>query len=367
MTHIRSISESADSNGRHLLQPLVLTLLLALGLAGCAPSQGPASLNQPPAVRQDSSSEQPDRPASNFASDPLDGLETALEAQCTLARPPLPWPQLCLEMRSEKAALRAWLERRFELLPLRNAAGEDRGLITGYFEPELNGSLTRETARQVPLLLRPPPGAPALRFTRTQMEAQIHGTSEVLAWIDDPVEAYFLQIQGSGRIRLRDGSVMRVGFAGDNGQPYRAIGRDLIERGVLSTATLSARAIADWLRANPAEGREVMQNNPRYIFFREAAAAPASRGPIGSLGVALTALRSVAVDPRAIALGSLLWLEVADPRGGTLRRLVVAQDTGAAIVGLPRADLYWGTGAGAGEAAGTMKTAGRLWWLRPRP
>jgi membrane-bound lytic murein transglycosylase A len=155
----------------------------------------------------------------------------------------------------------------------------------------------------------------------------------------------------------------------------RAIGRDLIERGVLTRETLSARAIADWLRAHPVEGRESDALEPALRVLSRGSCRRPERarrqvarpsGPIGSLGVP-TALRSVAVDPRAVPLGSLLWLEVADPRGGMLRRLVLAQDTGAAIVGSPRADLFWGTGVQAGDSAGQMKTTGRLWWLRPRP
>ncbi|MBP8308488.1 MAG: MltA domain-containing protein [Burkholderiaceae bacterium] len=312
-------------------------------------------------------------------SDSLEGLGAALAAQCALARPPAPWPELCIEWRSQKGALLPWLTRRFEPQPLRGPDGGERGLITGYYEPELTGSRLRESTGQVPLLPRPPIDAPRARMPRAQIEAQAAGDAQALAWIDDPVEAYFLQVQGSGRVRLRDGSVMRVGYAGDNGHPYRAIGRDLIERGALTSASLSARAIADWLRANPVEGRELMHSNPRYVFFREVdapstgagvggrAEVAGASGPIGSLGVPLTALRSVAVDPRVVPLGSLLWLEVADPRGGMLRRLVLAQDTGAAIVGSPRADLFWGTGALAGDSAGLMKSTGRLWWLRPRP
>ncbi|HPU52325.1 MAG TPA: MltA domain-containing protein [Burkholderiaceae bacterium] len=299
----------------------------------------------------------------------MEGLASAIAAQCAMARPPAPWPELCVEWRTQRGTPIRWLTRRFDAQLLRGADGSDRGLITGYFEPELTGSRQRESAHQVALLRRPAGDAPHARAPRAQIEARVPGDPEVLVWVDDPVDAYFLQVQGSGRVRLRDGTVMRVGFGGDNGLPYRAIGRDLIERGVLTMASLSARAIADWLRGNPLEGRELMQSNPRYVFFREVEVpkSAAAVGPIGSLGVPLTPLRSAAVDPRAVPPGSLLWLEVADPRGGMLRRVVVAQDTGAAIVGSPRADLFWGTGTAAGDAAGLMKTTGRLWLLRPKP
>jgi membrane-bound lytic murein transglycosylase A len=330
--------------------------LVALWLAGCA--SGPARSDSP-----------------ELGVDPLDGLTDAVDAQCALPRPPGAWPLLCEEWRRERTQPGAWLARRFEARLLRAPDGSDRGLITGYYEPELRGSRDRESASQVPLLRRPPPDWPFSRQPRAQIEAATEAALAaglVLAWVDDPVDAYFLQVQGSGRLRLRDGSVMRVGYAGDNGQTYRAIGRDLIERGAISAQAMSAQAIAQWLRAHPQAGRELMQRNARYVYFRES--APAARdalagrdGPAGSLGVALTPLRSVAVDPRAVPPGSLLWLEAEDPRGGSLRRVVVAQDTGAAIVGAPRADLYWGTGAQAGEHAGLMKGTGRLWLLQPRP
>jgi membrane-bound lytic murein transglycosylase A len=330
--------------------------LVAIWLAGCAST--PARGDSP-----------------ELAVDDLEGLGDAIEAQCALARPPMPWPTLCEEWRRERTQLRDWLGRRFEARLLRAPDGNDRGLITGYYEPELRGSRERESPSQVPLLRRPGPEWPLARQPRAQIEAATDAAATaglVLAWADDPVDAFFLQVQGSGRLRLRDGSVMRVGYAGDNGHAYRAIGRDLIERGVISAQAISAQAIARWLRANPQAGRELMHRNARYVYFRES--TPSARdalagrdGPIGSLGVALTPLRSVAVDPRAVPPGSLLWLEAEDPRGGLLRRMVVAQDTGAAITGVPRADLYWGTGAAAGEHAGLMKGTGRLWLLQPRP
>jgi membrane-bound lytic murein transglycosylase A len=349
---------------------LMLTIAIALGGADCASAQtrGEGWPDARPDARGDTL-----RP--DLASDSLEGLSDAIDAQCALPRPPTGWPALCEEWRRERGNLAAWLARRFEPRLLRSPDGADRGLITGYYEPELRASRERESPGQMPLLRRPAPDWPLARQPRAQIEAGTEAALAaglVLAWVDDPVDAFLLHIQGSGRLRLRDGSVMRVGYAGDNGHAYRAIGRDLIERGAIAPQAISAQAIASWLRAYPAEGRELMQRNARYVYFRET--APAARdalagrdGPAGSLGVALTPLRSVAVDPRAIPPGSLLWLEAEDPRGGMLRRLVVAQDTGAAIVGVPRADLYWGTGAVAGDSAGLMKGMGRLWLLQPRP
>jgi membrane-bound lytic murein transglycosylase A len=359
MTHIRTFSEVPKSSAPRWSSrgaALFARGLAAVWLAACAAG---AALAESP----------------DLATDPLDGLVDAIDAQCALARPPGAWAALCEEWRGERATASSWIARRFDARLLRGPDGSDRGLITGYYEPELRASRERESGTQAPLLRRPGADWPLGRQPRAQIEAAADSAATaglVLAWVDDPVEAYFLQIQGSGRLKLRDGSVMRVGYAGDNGHAYRAIGRDLIERGVLSPQALSAQAIAQWLRANPQAGRELMQRNARYVYFRES--SPSARdalagrdGPAGSLGVALTPLRSVAVDPKAVPLGSLLWLEAEDPRGGTLRRVVVAQDTGAAIVGVPRADLYWGTGAAAGESAGLMKGTGRLWLLQPRP
>jgi membrane-bound lytic murein transglycosylase A len=357
MTHIRARSRAGHSSARtDTARRAALRLgglLTAGALAGCA--LGPAHAATP-----------------DLSLDPLDGLAQAIDAQCALPRPPGAWPALCAQWRAVREAPAAWLRERFEARPLLGPEGATRGLITGYFEPELTGSREPDRPGQVPLLQRPAPDSATARASRAQIENAATPPAPVLVWLDDPVDAYFLQVQGSGRIRLRDGSVMRVGFGGDNGQTYRAIGRDLIERGEIAAEDLSAATIAAWLRADAARGRALMQRNPRYVFFRETAPAPrdalAGRdGPAGSLGVALTPLRSVAVDPRAVPLGSLLWLEAQDPRGGLLQRVVVAQDTGAAIVGSPRADLYWGTGAAAGAAAGLMKHPGRLWLLSPRP
>lgn len=380
---MRLFSEWTDSIARQWR--LLLTGLLGLALAG---GSALAVANCAPAREaQPSSADGGAAPATglDIGSDDLKGLGAAIDAQCAMARPPAPWPALCTEWRTQRQSPLTWVARRFEAVPLCAPDGADQGIITGYYEPVVNGSRTRENPRQVPLLRRPPADSAAARWPRAQLENQTPSADDVVAWVDDPVDAYFLQIQGSGRVQLRDGSVMRVGYGGDNGHTYRAIGRDLIDRGIITPAGQSAQSIADWLRANPVEGREIMQRNPRFVFFRETGfsgppptgtatgnatsqtGAVTLAGPAGSLGVPLTALRSVAVDPKLVPLGSLLWLEVADPRGGQLRRLVLAQDTGAAILGSPRADLYWGTGSAAGEAAGKMKSKGRLWWLRPRP
>ncbi|HMN83122.1 MAG TPA: MltA domain-containing protein, partial [Burkholderiaceae bacterium] len=249
----------------------------------------------------------------------------------------------------------------------------------------------REGDRQVPLyrkpadLLRievPPPGGdgrpvPGMRgrlagdrvvpyLSRSEIETGGALAGQELLWLDDRVEAFFLQVQGSGRVRLRDGSVIAVGFAESNGQPYRSIGRELIERGALSREAADTGGIKGWLRTNPGDADAVMRTNPRYVFFRELPTPPTDAGPPGSLGVPLTPLRSVAADPRRIPPGALLYIDTVDPVDGRpMRRLVVNQDTGAAIVGPARLDLFWGSGERAEQGAGRMRAPARIWLLWP--
>jgi len=185
-----------------------------------------------------------------------------------------------------------------------------------------------------------------------------------IVWVDDPVDAFFLQIQGSGRVTLEDGRVMRLGYAGQNGHPYVAIGRELIARGALTRETVSMQSIRAWLAANPAEAAALMNANPSYVFFRE---LPGD-GPVGAQGAALTPLRSLAVDRRFVPLGTPVWLDAEHPDPGTarLRRLVVAQDVGGAIRGPVRGDLFWGHGDAAADLAGRMKSPGRYYLLLPK-
>lgn len=332
---------------------------------------GTASASAPPgAAALPDAAALPGAPAAlpGWHDDDLAGLHGALARQCASRRPPAPWPALCAELPNADAGLAGWISARFKARPLTDEAGGATGLITGYHEPELTGSRVRESAGQVPLYRRPPDAVLAARPSRERIETSELLTGSELVWLDDPVEAFFLQVQGSGRVRLRDGSVMRVGYGGDNGLGYRAIGSVLVARGAMRTADVNAGSIKDWLRANPADAPAVMRSNPRYIFFRELPPAPPEAGPPGSLGVPLTPMRSVAVDPKRVPPGALLWLDTTDPLDGSaLRRLVVAQDTGAAIVGTVRADLFWGAGERAARGAGLMKQPGRMWLLEPRP
>jgi membrane-bound lytic murein transglycosylase A len=191
-----------------------------------------------------------------------------------------------------------------------------------------------------------------------------------LLWVNDEVAKFFLQIQGSGQVKLDDGSVVRVGYAEQNGLPYRAIGRDLIEIGALKQEEVSLQSIRDWLKTHPDQAPAIMARNQSYIFFQENQQLSPEDGPLGAQGVPLTAGRSLAVDPRHIPLGAPLWLETTIPNGhaeGTpLRRLMIAQDTGGAIKGPVRGDVFWGAGAEAEAIAGHMKSRGQFYLLIPR-
>ncbi|WP_371156063.1 MltA domain-containing protein [Jannaschia sp. 2305UL9-9] len=226
--------------------------------------------------------------------------------------------------------------------------------VTGYYEPELSASLAPSDEYGVPLHALPPGGC---TLPRGDVDAALVG--QEIAWLRDEVDRFFLQVQGSGRLALGDGSVLRVGYAGRNGHPYRSIGRLLIAEGIFGP-DITADALKEWLRRDAARGRAVMNRNPSYVFFR-LLDVPADRGPTGAMGQPVTAGRSLAVDPDHIALGSLVWLEAAG-----MARLCVAQDVGSAIKGAGRVDLFLGTGDDAGRAAGRLNDTGRLIPLVPR-
>jgi membrane-bound lytic murein transglycosylase A len=207
-------------------------------------------------------------------------------------------------------------------------------------------------------------------WNRAEIEA---GTAPVrgkeVLWVDDPVELFFLQVQGSGRVRLEEGKnggdTVRVGYADQNGHPYRSIGKWLIDKGEITPDKASMQGIKDWGRRNPERLPELLNANPSYVFFRE---LPSSgRGPLGAMGVPLTNERSIAVDPRGVPLGAPVWLATTRPNAReALNRLMLAQDTGSAIRGNVRADFFWGYGEEAGKLAGAMKQKGRMWLLLPR-
>lgn len=265
------------------------------------------------------------------------------------------------------------------------------GLFTGYYEPTLSGSRIRTERHRWPLYRRPPElveldlgrfrdrlaGETILGHVNDGFFVPYHRRDEIdagnlagrgleVAWVDDPVDAFFLHIQGSGRVELADGSLLRVGYAGQNGHAYTAIGRELVRRGAMPLTEVSMQSIRAWLDANPNQLQAVLHTNPSYIFFRELQGP----GPLGSLGAPLTPQRSLAVDREVVPLGTPVWVAATAPTVGggerAFERLMSAQDTGGAIRGPQRGDVFWGAGEEAATIAGRMKHPGRMWVLLPR-
>jgi membrane-bound lytic murein transglycosylase A len=297
----------------------------------------------------------------------------ALLASCQ--RPAAGWAEFCARaaLQSPADATEAATLLMKHLRPWRLAAdsGETTGLLTGYFEPQLAASRTRQGAFQWPVLALP--ADPVLRrLPRRDIDANPRFAAFELAYVDDPIGLLQLQTQGSGRLVMRDASgaerISRVAFAGHNDQPFESVAKALLERGELRDA--SWRGLSDWARRNPARVREALALNPRVVYFREEALPDAALGPRGAQGVPLTPGRSVAIDRSYIALGTPLWLDSTEPwspssSGSPMRRLVLAQDSGGAIQGAVRADLFWGWGDEAALLAGRTKQALRLWALWP--
>jgi membrane-bound lytic murein transglycosylase A len=301
------------------------------------------------------------------------------------------WRSPCVALEpvagGDDAALRAVLEAEFAPFAV---AGPDtaQGLFTGYYEAELRGAPRPDGVYRWPLFKLPEDLITVeLDLFRADLQGEriygrvrdgrlipYHSRAEIddgalasrgleLLWVDDPVDAFFLHVQGSGRVALPDGSTMRVGFAGSNGRTFFAIGRALINEGKVPRNRASMQEIRTWLRGNPQKAAAMMQRNPRYIFFRRIE----GEGPIGAQGVALTPGRSLAVDPAFLPLGAPLWLDTTWPASDrTLRRLMVAQDSGSAIKGPVRGDFFWGAGEPALAQAGRMKQRGAYYLLLPK-
>jgi membrane-bound lytic murein transglycosylase A len=295
-------------------------------------------------------------------------------------------------------AIRAFFEQHFSPYEVIAADGRDTGTITGYYEPLLAGSATKTERYTVPLYAAPDDLLtidlvalyPELKDKRLRgrvdgrkvvpywSRAEIENgkapvTDKALVYVEDPVAAFFLEIQGSGRVALADGRILRVGYADQNGHPYRSIARVLIDRGEITADRASMQGIREWGRRHPDALPQLLDENPSYVFFRVIPApAPGTLearidGPIGTLGVPLAAGRTLAVDTRSIPLGAPVFLATTFPSSATkLERLMLAQDTGGAIRGALRADFFWGFGDGAGREAGRMKQDGRMWILWPK-
>ena len=317
----------------------------------------------------------------------------ALLISCGTLKAQEAWRSVCTAaatlQRPNREQARRFFETQFTPHQLLQPDGGSEGLATGYYEPLLRGSRTPSARYRYPVYGVPedlltldlpafsaePRDARARAridgkrvgpyFDRMQIEA---GAAPVrgreIAWVDDPVELFFLQIQGSGRLDLENGSVMRVGYADHNGHPYRSIGRLLIDRGELTPDRASMQGIKAWAQQNPDKLRAVLDYNPRYVFFREL--PPGLGGPLGAQGVPLTARRSIAVDPRFVPLGAPVFLATTWPLSAKpLNQVMLAQDTGSAIRGAVRADFFWGYGDDAGREAGRMKQSLRMWVLLP--
>ncbi|MFT4242027.1 MAG: MltA domain-containing protein [Acidovorax sp.] len=392
-------SSTSASNASSKISPMTSTLLrllwtaLIVGtLAACstppapsrsAPLPGAVAVPGdtgplPPPLSQPKSRWVPVRWAElpGFADDALHEAWNAWIKSCE--RPAPPFAALCGEVRRLSIATpdeqRAWLVARLQPYRVEAADGNPDGLLTAYYEPLVDAARQPGNGYTVPLY-RPPAGLGARRpwYTRQQIdtlpEAQAQLAGRAIAWLRDPVEAMVLHIQGSGRLRINeaDGSVtmVRVAYAGTNDHPYQSVGRWLLDQGATRDATWPG--IRAWLAANPQRTNELLWSNPRYVFFREEplSGLDAEFGPRGAQGVPLTPGRSIAVDRQSIPYGTPVWLASSGPQV-QLNRLVLAQDTGSAILGAVRADFFTGWGAEAGDIAGRLKQNLRLWALWPK-
>lgn len=305
------------------------------------------------------------------------------------------WKKACTAAHQVEASdddvIRAFFESSFTPYKIFNQDGSDAGLVTGYYEPLLRGSRKRGGPYQTPLHKAPDdlltidlngiyPDLQGMRlrgrvvgnkivpyFSRAELLQSGVLVGKELVWVDDPVEAFFLQVQGSGRVILNETQeTVRLAYADQNGYPYRSIGRYLIDKGEMTLAQASVQGIKAWITANPSRRNELLNVNPSYVFFKEEKILDPSRGPKGAMGLPLTGQRSIAVDAQHIPLGALVFLATTQPNSDIpLQRLVLAQDTGSAIRGAVRADYFWGYGNEAGKKAGAMKQRGMMWVLLP--
>ncbi len=318
----------------------------------------------------------------------------ALLQSCRALKTKPQWQPVCAGAeqvdKHDSAAQRAFYEDKLTPYQVFNPDGTEQGMITGYYEPLLKGSRARSERFRYPLYAAPEDmleidlsdAYPELKgkrlrgrlqgkrvlpyFKRAEIDAGAGALQgRELFWVDNAVELFFLQIQGSGRIELADGQQVKVGYAEQNGYPYVSIGKKLVEAGELKLEEASMQGIKSWGEKHPDKLTALLELNPSYVFFRE---LPENlSAPLGALGVPLTNEYSIAVDPRAIPLGSPVFLATTQPNSETpLNRLMLAQDTGGAIKGAVRADFFWGFGETAALQAGRMKQQGRMWVLFPK-
>jgi membrane-bound lytic murein transglycosylase A len=375
-----------------------LLLLMLLGGCAAAPQLPPvAPPVAPPAVLP------PPAPALLRGSwnavvgwtedDPGQAWDAFLQSCAALKSQPA-WQPVCnaapaLQGR-DSATLRAFFEANFTPYQVSNPDGSSQGLVTGYYEPQLQGSRHPSARYSYPLYAAPEdllvidlsavyPELKNMRlrgrlqgnrvtpyYNRAEIE---HGDAPLkgreILWVDDPIDLFFLQIEGSGRVVLDNGKTVRVGYADQNGYPYKSIGRVLVERGEMPLERASMQGIKEWTQKNPDKLTELLNQNASYVFFREM--PNHLGGPLGALGVPLTAGRSIAVDARTIPLGAPVFLATTWPNSDRpLNRLMLAQDTGGAIRGAVRADFFWGFGGDSAAMAGSMRQSGKMWVLLPQ-
>lgn len=375
----------------HILRSASLTLiLLAAACAPLPPKPEPAPPAKPPAAPESAQYQE-------VGFETLPGwaqtsLLPSLRAFLTgCGRPPTPLLIAC-ELAAQvppgdEAAARQFFESQFTAYAMRSSTSGETGLLTGYYEPVIDGARARDAEHRFPVhgvpddlitvdLSSVNPDLRNMRlrgrlegrrlvpyYSRAEIESR-DVPAEIIAWTRDPVELFFLQIQGSGQIRLPDGGRIRVGFADVNGHPYRSLGRYLVDRGEMTLDQASMQNIKAWAAANPHKLREALNVNPSYVFFRE---VKGLEGPIGALNVPLTAGYSLAIDRRFVPLGAPVYLATNYPLSEErLERLMAAQDTGGAIRGVVRGDFYWGSGPEAGAQAGRMRNQVKMWLFWPR-
>ena len=376
--------------------PLRVTLLPLLFLAACAAPPVVPSVVPPPPVAL---------PAAPFAVSKWEMLPdwqttdlqptwAAFLQSCHALKSKPDWRTVCTRTEElaqpDNTALRAFFEESFTPYQVFNPDGSSQGLITGYYEPRLTGSRVRTDRFRYPLYAVPDDMLiidlsevyPQLKDMRLRGRLQgkrvlpYYNRAEIdggkaslqgreLFWVEDTVDLFFLQIQGSGRIELPDGSLVKVGYAEQNGHPYVSIGKKLVEMGELKLEEASMQGIKNWAQRYPEKLDALLAQNPSYVFFRELPNGLSA--PLGALGVPLTETYSIAVDPRTIPLGAPVFLSTTYPNTSEpLNRLMLAQDTGGAIKGAVRADFFWGFGEQAGAQAGRMKQSGQMWVLFPK-
>lgn len=329
-----------------------------------------------------------------FSADDLSAAWPAWLQSCAGLKTKVQWQVACnaaLALKQPKnAEIINYYTSYFDAYSASNADGTNTGLITGYYQPMLKGSRSKSAKFVFPLYRQPSDLItvdladlyPELKYKRVRgklvgnklvpyaSRAQIETAVSPLAgnelvWVNDIVEAFFLQVQGSGIVKLENGEQMQVGYADQNGQAYNSIGRILIERGELTKDQAGMQGIKNWAAKNPSKLQELLNANPSYVFFRELPAG--LTGPLGALGVPITAERSMAIDPKFIPLGAPVFISTTQPNTQKpLKRLMLAQDTGGAIKGGVRADFFWGAGDEAGKQAGSMKQQGKIWVLLPK-